>query len=67
MARRTKEQEVTEACSRFFAEAKDGLTRELLKSRQPKRREALFNEIAALDKVEARFYNWQHGVKTDAA
>ena len=51
----------------FFDEAKAGLTADILKTRQPTRRAELLNEIDALDRVHARFYNWVNGVNEDAA
>ena len=67
MPRRSTKEEATKFMAGFFAEAKDALTADILKTRQPTRRSELLNEIDALDRVHARFYNWINGVDENAA
>lgn len=66
MPRRTARQETERMFNQFLQEAKDGLTRDILSTRQPKRRKGLLTEIDALDRVEARFYAWVNGVTENA-
>ena len=67
MPRRSTKEEATQFMEGFFEEAKQTLTDEILRTRQPNRRGQLLKEIDALDRVHARFYNWVNGVSTDAA
>ena len=69
MPRRSTKDEAGEFMQGFFDEAKEKLTADILKTRQPTRRQELLNEIDALDRVHSRFYNWINGlgVDTDAA
>ena len=67
MPRRSTREEATKFMQGFFEEAKDALTKDILKTRQPLRRTELLSEIDALDRVNARFYNWINGVNDDAA
>jgi len=67
MPRRSTKEESAKFMSGFFEEAKASLTADILKTRQPMRRTELLNEIDALDRVNARFYNWINGVEDNAA
>lgn len=67
MARRSTREEAGKFMQGFFDEAKDLLTRDILSTRQPIRREELLKEIDALDRVHSRFYNWINGVEDNAA
>ena len=67
MPRRSTKEEATKFMGGFFQEAKDGLTADILKTRQPNRREELLKEIDALDRVHGRFYNWINGLEDNAA
>ena len=67
MPRRSTREEASKFMQGFFDEAKQILTDDILKTRQPLRREELLKEIDALDRVNARFYNWVNGVNEDAA
>lgn len=67
MPRRSTKEEATKFMEGFFDEAKQILTDDILRTRQPARRGQLLKEIDALDRVHARFYNWVNGVSTDAA
>ena len=67
MPRRSTKEEAAKFMEGFFTEAKDTLTTDILRTRQPERRTALLNEIDALDRVHARFYNWINGVEDNAA
>jgi len=67
MPRRSTREEATKFMQGFFDEAKETLTADILRTRQPNRRTELLNEIDALDRVHGRFYNWINGVTTDAA
>ena len=67
MPRKTTKEEAAGYIETFFAEAKQALTDEVLRTRQPKRRNELLKEIDALDRVNGRFYNWINGVDENAA
>ena len=67
MPRKSTQEEASKYMEGFFAEAKELLTADILKTRQPTRREELLKEIDALDRVHSRFYNWINGVNDDAA
>ena len=67
MPRRSTKEEAAKFMASFFEEAKQLLTDDILKTRQPLRREELLKEIDALDKVHSRFYNWVNGVEDNAA
>jgi hypothetical protein len=67
MPRRSTKEEATQFMGGFFDEAKSILTAEILRTRQPTRREKLLNEIDALDRVRSRFYNWINGDNENAA
>ena len=67
MPRKSTKEEAGAYMETFFDEAKQLLTDDILRTRQPGRRGQLLKEIDALDRVHARFYNWINGVDTDAA
>ena len=67
MPRKSTREEAAQYMQGFFDEAKDRLTQKMLKTMQPKRRDAMFKTIQAIDLVEAEFYNWQNGIDEDAA
>ena len=67
MPRKSTKEEAAQFMEGFFEEAKQNLTADILKTRQPIRRSELLNEIDALDRVNARFYNWINGVENNAA
>lgn len=69
MPRRSTREEATKFMQTFFDEAKANLLKDVTSTMQTKRRTALLNEIDALDRVHARFYNWVNGleVNDDAA
>lgn len=67
MPRRSTKEEATRFMAQFFEEAKENITRDVVSTRQPKRRSELLKELDALDRVDSRFYNWVNGLDTDAA
>ena len=67
MPRRSTKEEATAYMAQFFADARQRLTEQMVKTMQPKRRNEMFNTIQAIDKVEAEFYNWANGVNDNAA
>ena len=67
MPRKSTKEEATAYMQAFCVAAKDRLTQKMLKTMQPKRRDAMFKTIQAIDLVEAEFYNWQNGIDEDAA
>ena len=67
MPRRSTKEEATKFMQSFFDEAHEVLTNEIVKTRQPPRRNELLKEIDALDRVHGRFYNWINGVDDHAA
>jgi hypothetical protein len=58
MARKTMVQEAEQLLTRFFAETKAGIMADVMKTRQPTRRNHLLAELDAFDKVEGRYYHW---------
>ena len=67
MPRRSTREEATKFIESFFSEAEVYFKDEMTKTRQVGRRDEMWNNLQALDRVNAFFYNWLNGVDDNAA
>ena len=58
MPRTSTQKQAERLITKFFEEAKAGSMSDVMKTRQPPRRQALLAQLDAFDKVEGRYYAW---------